>query len=373
MKKLVILIVLAVLAAGSIPVAAETCPPLRGRVIILDPGHGHGNSPAFQGYVEHVRMLLLARKIRTELEARGATVILTRDGNADIPLPVRVALINRWSLEALRELRVQEYALSLASDELCSQAAAKRIAEIDRGLVVLDRILRDYETYAPIYMNTPFDLTRTRVIHPEWRRILELQDDPHIRYNFLAISLHSNATPRPVNTRVNGADIFLSTNCNEANMNYFANYSHADIGYIFADMLLDGLAGMGIRRREITPFHWMIIRETNVPAVLVENGFHTNAADRAKLSCNNFMARLAIMYANVIEEYFALICNYEPEPLNLYPGDYITLAGPAQLFANIGDRNSVGTVSPQTVRIAAVQGRWVQIETWMGPRWIRIL
>ena len=48
----------------------------------------------------------------------------------------------------------------------------------------------------------------------------------------------------------------------------------------------------------------MVLREVNVPAVLVENGFHTNPQDRALLSDPNFRQSLAVAYRNAIVEYF---------------------------------------------------------------------
>ena len=74
-------------------------------------------------------------------------------------------------------------------------------------------------------------------------------------------------------------------------------------------MLLDGIASIGIRRNDVTPSGYMVIRENNLPSVLVENGYHTNARDRALLMCDDFMRRLAVVYADTIEEYFSIIRN----------------------------------------------------------------
>ena len=309
LKKFLTILIITIATAGiSVQVFhAQENLPLQGKVIVLDAGHGMENSPAFAGYVESVRMLVLAQMTRRFLEEQGATVFLTREGEFDIPPSVRVALINKWALEAIRETRLTElaYLPTFARSSAHARRIRADIAEIDRHMALLERIIHNPEIYAHIYMNTPFDMTLTRRIHPEWQRIFEMQDDPVIRYGFLAISLHSNATSTPINTSINGADVFFSTNCNPRNVNYFANYSHMDVTYLFADLLLDGINALGIQRREIIPHHWMVIRETNVPAVLVENGFHTNAADRALLMSNYFLARLAQTYTNVIEQHFA--------------------------------------------------------------------
>ena len=282
-------------------VKAESYLPLQGRVIILDPGHGIGADNVYRGYSEQTQMLILARKIRTELEARGATVHMTRETGANVLLSVRTALMNKWSLEAIREARVAEL---LEAPLMRRQVLQNQINELDRLLSILRKIIRNPEVYAPVYMNTPFDMTLTRRIHPQWRRLFEIQNDPLIRYNFLAISLHSNASS---SSRIHGADVFFSTNCNPRNRNYFANYSHSDNMAFFGDILLDSIQTIGIARRSVTPYHFFMIRENNLPSVLVENGFHTNARDRANLLNRNFLSRLAVVYANTIEQYFEAI------------------------------------------------------------------
>jgi len=364
---------------------------LQGRVIILDPGHGAGADNVFAGYSEQKRMLFLAHRIQENLEARGATVLLTRPSEANVSLSARAALMNMWSLQMLRDARIAELENSPSYEELRAE-----INEINRLLGVIERVLYDPETYAAIYTNMPFCPYYVS-IHPDWRRIFEFQNDPLIRYNFLMISLHSNATPGPPhNAAVHGADIYRSTNTNPRNVNYFANYSHTDITYIFADMLLDGINAVGIQRRSISPHHWFVIRETNLPAVLVENGFHTNARDRSNLQSDAFMRRLAETYTDVIERYFAEItseaaptlhvrdANYddnayinETPPIMLYiealqRQSEIILTSDAPLFANIGDEVPVETVEAQAVWILDIQGSWVLIATWLGPMWIMV-
>ena len=102
---------LAVLAAslllapglGHLPPAAASAAPLAGRVVVIDPGHDGGNAshPAIvnklvyagnglykpcntvgtatnSGYAEHAFTWNVAKRVRTILIARGATVVMTR-------------------------------------------------------------------------------------------------------------------------------------------------------------------------------------------------------------------------------------------------------------------------------------------------------
>ena len=281
---------------------------LCGKVIILDAGHGIGSPGGVvfnTGYVEHRRMFVLAEFLRDELISRGAIVHMTRTCPMDVAIPVRAALMNRWSIEALLSERLSR----LKKGDVSTHESNILIEEIDRlreSLDVLNKVIHNHTLYAPIYLNYPFDYTLQTIIHPSWRQILEFQSDPLIRYNWLAISLHSNGNSNP---NASGADVFFSANNNPRNRRYFAGYSHEDITELFGRMLLDGIAPLGLRPNRVRMHHFMMIRETNIPAVLAENGYHTNYHDRRLLQDDNFMRRLAVAYADTIEAYFAHINN----------------------------------------------------------------
>jgi N-acetylmuramoyl-L-alanine amidase len=301
LRKITLLMLAAVFAAAwtPAPVSAVIEQDLAGRVIILDAGHGSGNFNGWAGYIEHIAMFDLANRIKPLLEERGAVVHMARGSSRDVPLPVRSSRINRWALRELRTSLREELAHS--DDPMAIQ---KEIDELTRLLRILESIITDPDKYAPVYQNTPFDMTYKQTIHPDWKKIFEAQDHPLIRENFLVISLHSNATGRPVNTSQNGANAFYASNSDPKNKNYYISYSNEHRSADFGRRLLNGIETLGIRNRGTQPNRYHMIREHNLPAVLVENGFHTNAQDRAKLSCGVFMEKLALVYADTISEYF---------------------------------------------------------------------
>jgi len=260
---------------------------LYGRVIILDAGHGEENPNVWEDYFEHIRMLDLAFMLKPLLEARGAEVFLTRADAHDVPHAVRCSMINNLALGTLRD------------------AGQGDIRELDRLMGVMQRVIDDPEQYAEIYYNTPFDYTYEREIHPDLERIFGLQADPLVSDRFLIISLHSNATPKPIDTSRNGVDIYYMSNDLEKNMNYYANYSNVRKSFYFARLLMDDIGRLGLERQEIKDYYYFMLREHNLPAVLVENGFHTNDEDRAKLMDDVFLSRLATVYAEAVLYYFA--------------------------------------------------------------------
>ncbi|MCL1808053.1 MAG: N-acetylmuramoyl-L-alanine amidase [Oscillospiraceae bacterium] len=293
------------------PAEAAVEQDLHGRVVILDAGHGEGDSPGYAGYVEHVAMLKLAKKIKPLLEARGATVVLTRETDYNTPLHVRGGLINKLALETVKASKQQ--ALLSAATQREADVLQADLLELDRLLAIVQNIIDDPETYAPIYLNAPFDYTYKRKIHPDWQKVFEAEDHPEVQKRFLVISLHSNATAKPINTSLNGADAFYISNSGAKNANYYTSYSNEESSRAFAHLLLDNIDDLGIVKRKVSEQVYMIIREHNVPAVLVENGFHTNAGDRAKLSDDEFLDSLAQVYEASIAEYFNSVIGSLPE------------------------------------------------------------
>jgi N-acetylmuramoyl-L-alanine amidase len=262
---------------------------LLGKVIILDPGHGTIGSPGTAGYNEAVAMLDLARRIRPLLEAQGATVIMTRDSEVNVPIAVRCAMINIRALEAVRGTRTN----------------ASEIAEINRLIGVMQSIMNN-PSLGNTYMNVdPFNASRH--IHPDLRQIFELQNNPVIRDNFLMISLHSNAA---TSTGVRGAEVyFIDPSAHSNTGTYFGGFSYTAQSRAFANILLNHIHNAGIPRRThgLRAENYAMIREINIPAVLTENGFHTNAEDRELLSSPDFRQHLAVAYQNAIIEYFRQI------------------------------------------------------------------
>jgi N-acetylmuramoyl-L-alanine amidase len=127
------------------------------------------------------------------------------------------------------------------------------------------------------------------------------------------ISLHSNATPKPINTARNGADSFYVSNDMEKNATYYANYSSVFYSAYFAEQIISNIEPLGINKGEASDYYFLMIRENNMPCVLVENGFHTNEQDRAKLLDDAFLDKLAVVYTDTIFDYFVNFSSLQKE------------------------------------------------------------
>lgn len=83
---------------GQVYAAASATQPLRGIKVLLDPGHGSENDLGARGptgYPEKDVALVISKLVRQELIQRGATVVMTREGDQDLYPQDRVDIINQ--------------------------------------------------------------------------------------------------------------------------------------------------------------------------------------------------------------------------------------------------------------------------------------
>jgi len=129
----------------ALPALAEQQPPL---VVVLDPGHGgkwpHDGAHGGRGLHEKVIALQVARKTKESLEGQGATVILTRDTDEDIPLADRVRIANEAgadvflsihcnSMETLGDRKVTRGVETYFLSPDPTDAEAKMLAQLENG------------------------------------------------------------------------------------------------------------------------------------------------------------------------------------------------------------------------------------------------
>lgn len=87
-----------VLSLRQPPIITRTSSPLAGIKILLDPGHGSANdlgSKGPTGYPEKDATLVISKLVQEQLQKRGATVYLTRQGDEDLLPQDRVVMINK--------------------------------------------------------------------------------------------------------------------------------------------------------------------------------------------------------------------------------------------------------------------------------------
>lgn len=73
---------------AAVQAAANPAAPLNGKIVVVDPGHGGYDPGAVRGEIyEKDINLQIALKLNKSLEEKGATVILTRNGDYNLAIP----------------------------------------------------------------------------------------------------------------------------------------------------------------------------------------------------------------------------------------------------------------------------------------------
>ena len=198
-------------APGDVPIPNrdDRRPPvsggsLRGVTIVLDAGHGghdsgapgtallqsstglKGISPGVTRSAEKIYTLDMARRLRTNLEARGATVLMTRDGDYFVTLPGRVDFANSRRADIFFSIHIDSFArtstgttthfytaqsLPLAREVQSELARATGIK--NRG-VEQSRFFVIRKTYMPSVLTETCFITNpgeeAKLMDPNWRQ-----------------------------------------------------------------------------------------------------------------------------------------------------------------------------------------------------------
>jgi N-acetylmuramoyl-L-alanine amidase len=91
------------------PPAIDAANPLRGRVIALDPGHPPAGATGPTSLYEGQAVLWVAERAKALLEARGATVVMTRTNMDTLLLPPRRAAARRADAEAFVSIHLNAF------------------------------------------------------------------------------------------------------------------------------------------------------------------------------------------------------------------------------------------------------------------------
>ncbi len=194
--------------------------PLRGKRIMVDPGHGGGDAGARgpEGAKESMINLGVSLKLRDKLEALGAEVRMTRDTDRKVSHPdasqseelrARVAMANSWP--------------------------------------------------AQVY-----------------------------------VSVHSNSAANPA---AHGTETYHSRNASEKSKEMAAAVHKEMVG------------ATGFRDRGVKAANFHVIKNTHMPAILVETGFVSNPVEEKHLTDPEMQDKMAQAITNGVEQVFGLNAN----------------------------------------------------------------
>ena len=93
------------------------------------------------------------------------------------------------------------------------------------------------------------------------------------------------------------ADLFVSVHCNsyeDSSVSGFEGYYHNGTkGQRLAEYILAAANALGVKTRHVKDENYQVIRDTTMPAALMEIGFLSNPAERARLQSEEYQTTIA--------------------------------------------------------------------------------
>lgn len=221
-------------------------------VVVLDPGHGgrfpHDGAHGRKGLVEKNVALAVANKTKELLEAAGATVVLTREGDVDVSLSERARIANEAGADLFLSIH-------------CNSMESKADRLITKGV----------ETY--FLSPDPTDA--------EAKLLAELENGG------------PDAVPLPrASTPVEGI-------LNDLALGQARNDSAALAQLVQRHVIRNTWAtSRGVRQ---APF--LVLSGTKMPSALVEIGFISNPQEGRKLGTDKYQARIAQALADAVRDF----------------------------------------------------------------------
>ncbi len=222
------------------PIGLTPAPGVTGTVVV-DAGHG-GKDPGTQhsGLREKDLNLDIARRLRTELKARGLIAVMTRDRDEFIPLSQRPEVANRIPADLFVSVHI-------------NASRNRRVA--------------GFEVYYP----------RESVI------------------NGAAAGLPPGVEPAEVAQP--------SSSIRQILWDLFMRHSRHDSTRMASHICHSMRARLGTRCRGIKGARFVVLREARMPAVLVEVGYVTNRSDAERLASPSYRQAVAEAIADGVAAY----------------------------------------------------------------------
>jgi N-acetylmuramoyl-L-alanine amidase len=286
--------------------AAGTVEPLQGVVVILDPGHGGQDGGAVYPMsnkaeiIEKQVVLAVALRVKTDLEALGATVVMTRTTDIWVSLYNRIA---RTGIEVLE--RHADFLSATGSRAWPDAEETLRLAALLQPCIDINS---DKLTSGGLGIMRGLGAT------PDLRTIMDVE---RMHGDVVFVALHCNANNSVI---PNGLEVMYTSNRTAYRSDRTTSEgSTAHPTYRFYDdegrkrlaqALYDGIIGTTPDLVTTTGVSLLVdqnlavLREMNLVGVLVEMGYVTNERDRKILLSEEGRDRIATGVANGLLAYF---------------------------------------------------------------------
>lgn len=226
--------------------------------VMIDPGHGGSDEGTVfrQGLhriSEKTITLQLALEVSRQLKSRGFFVYLTRRNDQEVPLPARTAMANRWGADAF---------ISIHTNSTRSSAA------------------RDAEGVETYILNNATDASS--------KRLARLENS--------VISQNPPGSPEEMDVALILKDLRLDANLSESKR----------LACSVQGKLVNATSSAysaGARNRGVKQALFHVLLGADMPSILVEAGFLSNARDRALLLSPRGRQMIGRAVADALDNY----------------------------------------------------------------------
>ncbi|MEA4890555.1 MAG: N-acetylmuramoyl-L-alanine amidase [Clostridiaceae bacterium] len=280
--------------------------PLKGILIILDPGHGGQDSGACYPpnaaqptVIEKTVTLAVGLKTRTALEKLGATVIMTRENDDWVSLYKRIGLTG--------ETILNRYKAELP-------AAGRKSGKIDHLQPLLDTVIN---------INSDAADSGGRGIFKgigaieDQRLIMDIESQYP---DALFISMHCNALEN--DTNCSGLQVYYESSdkvyavesetakysdpqANPPGYTLYDDEGRLRLATAIHDSIISELPELNYHgEQSVLDGDYAVLRETNLTNILIEMGFITNDEDRKLLQTASSQQQIADAVAQAVFSYY---------------------------------------------------------------------
>lgn len=252
---------------------------LTGKTVIVDPGHGGRDNGAIVNDVKEKDInRAVSEYLIEDLKSEGANVIVTRYGDEYLYLYDRPTLANLVVL-------VKSYLNTIDLDEKKS---------IGTLIDSLEQILQEGATSVPYLYRKGDDMNE------DLKMIFALTDQID---DTVFLSIHSNVTGESM-VELEGLDIILSGNSLSSMYPGYDLYNEENrvlLGNLLGEEIPNNVP-IDLRRTYFGDY--AVLREENLPSVLIELGYMDNEEDLALLTDPTMQREYARAITNAVIRYF---------------------------------------------------------------------
>ncbi|WP_161633599.1 N-acetylmuramoyl-L-alanine amidase [Fervidicella metallireducens] len=319
---------------------------LSGKIVVIDPGHGF-NDPGVtrENVYEKTMTLDMGLRLKRILTEAGAMVIMTRatDGNSGYnSLYYRSAVANKLIVDLEREKLEKENAefekqMSNFQNLLISKGAElEKLNSEDREInkQKIDDLTKEIAelTESSDELKEKIDLNKTRIEdlynmsltfnyyieQPSYKERYGIMKNPlemakvfeltKEKYNkdIVFVSIHCNSTTAETQTSASGVQVYVQTENDTYYTDYYNNYDYERRKILGMSLLQELNLSTGFSKKYTSLFksRLSVLRENNLPSVLVEIGFFNNPSDLKIIKDQQQRENASFGMYKGIEKYF---------------------------------------------------------------------